>query len=76
MPRREITYLGFVSNNDSEQPVHQCSLISIFGVRVLEMTCLDFFVIVQAGVGMPWSKTIKTCFLATRSIFLLVCTFD
>ena len=53
MSRREITYLGFVSNNDAEQPVHQRSLISIFGVRVLEMTCLDCFVIVQAGVGMP-----------------------
>ena len=69
--------MPYVNNKSADQPAHPCSLISAFVVR-----CLDRIyplvsiseisshylapVSEQAGLSLPWSKTLMTDFLVTK----------
>ena len=72
----------FANNKDADQPAHPRRLLSAFIVRSLERIIsklatsensifLLIFVAEQVGLGMTWSETQKTCFLASRPIWYL-----
>ena len=70
---------GFVNNKGADQPVHPCSLINAFVISLLENIISKFAtskislsqlvsVAEQADLGMTWSETPKTGFLASQPI--------
>ena len=60
-----------VNNKGADQPAHLRRLISTFVVRCLDSIISLVSMAAQAGLGLTWSKTPKTCFLVTRLISYL-----
>ena len=70
---------GFGNDKDTDQPAHQRSLISAFGIRLLENIItrlatseISIFELVsvaeQSGLNLTSSKTLKTGFLISWPI--------
>ena len=77
---RKTCLRGFANNKGTDQPAHPRSLISAFIIHLSESIIsklatseiLLFFLVSvaeQAGLGMIWSDTPKTGFLASRPIW-------
>ena len=72
----ENLFLPYANNKDADQPVHPCSLISVFVIRWLDSmippfaisktsSCKLVSVAAQDGLSLTWSQTSKTGFLVT-----------
>ena len=68
--------MPYANNKGADQPVHLCSLISVFVVRcfdsLLAIAKISSFYLVsvtaQTGLSLPWLQIPKTGFLVTRLI--------
>ena len=73
--------LPYANNKDADQPAHLRSLISAFVIRCLD-SIIHLLVIAeisrpyslaeQAGLSLIWSQTLKTGFLVTWLIYVLL----
>ena len=60
---KKICLRGFLNNKGADQPAHLRRLISAFVIHLLESIIAE-----QVGLGMTWSETPKTGFVALRPI--------